>query len=1430
MDDLYTNLKVYEAEIKGQSSSSLNSQNVAFVSLNNTSSTNEALDNEDLEQIDTDDLEEMDLKWQVAMLTMRVECYNCHRRGHFARECRAPRNQGNRNRDNRRKVVPMETPANALVVTDRMGYDWSYHVEEGPTDFALMAHSSSGSSNSSSSDTELHTCSKNCYQMGLESLEARIVVHEKNKAVYEEDIAFLNIMSNAKDKTGLGCDSQMNESEVVHSVFNSRENDVDDIPINDRYKTGEGFHAIPPPYTGNYMPPRPDLSFAGLDESVFQSAVRKTTTSMPETETSISKTMLNNKGRVTGEREIRPVRNNAQRVNQQNKLTHPHPKRNFVPTSVATKSRQVPVNAAKQSSLRVAASISTARTVNTATPKPKVNDALPITYYYFKAHSPTISPKTVDDTLLKDLTMLIHKANSRNKFYLSDYQEIDSVFVAFDGSPKGGKITRKGKIRTGKLDFEDVYFVKELKFNLISIPQMCDKINSVLFTKTECLVLSPNFKLLDESQVLLKVPRQNNMYNFDLKNVVPSGGLTYLFAKATIDESNLWHRRIGHINFKTMNKLVRGNLVRGLPSNFFENDHTCVACQKGKQHKASCKTKLNRVLITNPHNKTPYELLIGRPLNLDFMRPFGCPVTILNTLDHLGKFEGKVDEGFLVGYSVNRSGPEWLFDIDSLIKSMNYEPVTAGNQTNGDADDKDTDEVPGKGDDDANKVSGIDDQERTDSSTQDVNTVGPSINTTNANINTNSLNINTASPIPNDPSMPSLEETGIFDGTYDNEDVGAKADLNNLETTMNVNPIPTTRIHKDYPKDLIIGDLNLATQTRRMINFSKENAMISYINKQRRTNYKDYQNYLFAYELLQFKLQKVWRLVELPKGKHAIGTKWVYRNKKDKRGIVVRNKARLVMDVKSAFLYGTIEEEVYVCQPPSFEDPWFPDKVYKVEKALYGLYQAPRAWYETLSTYLLENGFRRGIIDKTLFIKKDKEVDFVIVKTTCTLIETNKELLKNEEAEDMDVHLYRSMIESLMYLIASRPNIMFVVCACAWFQVTPKVSHLHAVKRIFRYLKVDGKELTVTESSARRHFQLADVEAMKRGFSREHTPLSQSMMVIQAAEGEGSGHPSEPQPPPSIAQPTNSETIPTVVPIPNVPDKAVYEEWDDRVRRATTTAASLDVAQASGGSPMCQESMGGFIAQNRSEKKVESLETDLQQTNKVYGTASTKHIKKGRKIDEIDQDPDITLIQHDTEIQGRHKQEMEFETKVYTAKDVSTAGAAVTTAGASITKDKGKAKMDESEPEQTKTKLQQRQERAGYEAAIRLQEQLDEEERKRIARVHEEAISFNIKEWEDMQATIEADEELHTGSHTLQQLKRLSFDELKNLFEATMRRVGAFIPMETEIKREVPELVAGSSKRDAEEELDQGSSKRQKTSENSKPDEESKEKEDDELS
>ncbi|GKB90113.1 retrovirus-related pol polyprotein from transposon TNT 1-94 [Tanacetum coccineum] len=235
-------------------------------------------------------------------------------------------------------------------------------------------------------------------------------------------------------------------------------------------------------------------------------------------------------------------------------------------------------------------------------------------------------------------------------------------------------------------------------------------------------------------------------------------------------------------------------------------------------------------------------------------------------------------------------------------------------------------------------------------------------------------------------------------------------------------------------------------------------------------------------ELLQFKLQKVRTLVDLPNGKSPIGTKWVLSNKKDERGIMIKNKARLVaqgyiqeerivydeMDVKSDFLYSNIKEEVYVCQPPGFEEPDFPDRVYKVEKALYGLHQAPRAWYETLSTYLLDNRFQRGKIDKTLFIKRDKDDILTASKAEGgqqAHLWKLKLLLKDEDGKEVDVHLYKSMIGSLMNLISSRPDIMFAVCACVRYQVNLKVSYLHAVKRIFRLISWQCKKQTMVANS-----------------------------------------------------------------------------------------------------------------------------------------------------------------------------------------------------------------------------------------------------------------------------------------------------------------------------------------------------------------------------
>ncbi|GKE54659.1 putative ribonuclease H-like domain-containing protein [Tanacetum coccineum] len=186
-----------------------------------------------------------------------------------------------------------------------------------------------------------------------------------------------------------------------------------------------------------------------------------------------------------------------------------------------------------------------------------------------------------------------------NMSYLSNFKEFDRGYVTFGGGVKGGRITCKGTLKTDKLDFENVYFVKELQFNLFSVSQMCDKKNSVLCTDTECFVMFYDFKLADESHVLLKVPKKNNMYIVDMKNIVPKESLACLVVKATLDKSMLCHRRLGHVNFKTINKLVKDNLVRGLPIKCFENDQTCVACLKVKQHKASCKSKIQNS-ITQP--------------------------------------------------------------------------------------------------------------------------------------------------------------------------------------------------------------------------------------------------------------------------------------------------------------------------------------------------------------------------------------------------------------------------------------------------------------------------------------------------------------------------------------------------------------------------------------------------------------------------------------------------------------------------------------------------------------------------------------------------------------------------------------------------------------------------------------------------------------
>nr|GEZ25468.1 putative ribonuclease H-like domain-containing protein [Tanacetum cinerariifolium] len=482
----------------------------------------------------------------------------------------------------------------------------------------------------------------------------------------------------------------------------------------------------------------------------------------------------------------------------------------------------------------------------------------------------------------------------RNMSYLYDFEELNGGYVAFGGNLKGSKITGKGKIKTGKLDFNDVYFVKVLKFNLFSVSQMCDKKNSVLFTDTECLVLSSNFKLPDASQVLPRVPRENNMYNVNLKNIIPSGDSTCLFTKATLDESNLWYRRLGHVNFKTINKLVKGNLVRGLPYKVFTNDNSCVACKKGKQHKASCKSKT----VSS----------VDQPLFRLHMDLFGP--TFVKSLR-------KVDEGFLVGYSVHGkafrvfnsrtrivqetlhvnfmenkpnvagSGPAWLFDIDSLSQTMNYHPVITENQSNTHAGFQDTEKVGEEGtqtcvlfpvlsdgstnsqnnykdahadgkehDDDIQNSVSLDNhssssgaqtrnqgdktenkdkgkshvvtitgfrdlnaevEEYNNNSSNGVNAISSLVSTAGQNSIDSTNDFSVAGP--SNAAMPNLEDL-----SHNADDVGAEADINNLESIISVSPILTTKIYKDHPTSQIIGDLSSTTQTRSMARAVRDQA------------------------------------------------------------------------------------------------------------------------------------------------------------------------------------------------------------------------------------------------------------------------------------------------------------------------------------------------------------------------------------------------------------------------------------------------------------------------------------------------------------------------------------------------------------------------------------------------------------------------------
>ncbi|GJV68344.1 ribonuclease H-like domain-containing protein [Tanacetum coccineum] len=479
------------------------------------------------------------------------------------------------------------------------------------------------------------------------------------------------------------------------------------------------------------------------------------------------------------------------------------------------------------------------------------------------------------------------------------------------------------------------------------LAKMCDKKNYVLFTDSECLVLSPNFKLPDENQILLNIPRQDNMYSFDMKNIVPKDSLTCLVAKATSEESMLWHRRLGHINFKNINKLVKENHVRDLPLKVLRMTQTCVACLKGKQHRASCikreysvartpqqnlvvdewknrtlieavRTMLadsklpttfwaeavstacyvqNRVLIVKPHNKTPYELFRGFKPAIGFMKPFGCHVTILNTLDNLGKFDGKSDEGFFVGYSLSSkafrvyntrtrkvqenlhigflenkpmiegNGPKWLFDLDSLTQSMNYVPMVAGTFSNDFAGIQGVSE---------SSTSSQQDQEYQDCIVmpiwKDASYFGDVAPRTvvDAQIDDKEElhDDNDATEKSHDDS--SLKDNGTVDQQantarpeiHTSSREGQEIELGNIPQSYAVPTTPHTRIHKDHPIEHVIGDVQSSVQTRRMTTSYSELGFLSAIYEGK--SHQDLHTCLFACFLSQEEPKRVSKALSDP--------------------------------------------------------------------------------------------------------------------------------------------------------------------------------------------------------------------------------------------------------------------------------------------------------------------------------------------------------------------------------------------------------------------------------------------------------------------------------------------------------------------------------------------------------------------------------------
>nr|GEU90074.1 ribonuclease H-like domain-containing protein [Tanacetum cinerariifolium] len=507
-----------------------------------------------------------------------------------------------------------------------------------------------------------------------------------------------------------------------------------------------------------------------------------------------------------------------------------------------------------------------------------------------------------------------------NISYLSDFEEINEGYVAFGGNPKGGKITSKGKIRTRKLDFDDVYFVKELKFNLFSVSQMCDKKNSVLFTDTKCTILSSNFKLPDEN------------------HLCGMKGIKIEFSVARTPQHNGVAERKNRTLIEA-NRTMLADLL--LPIPFWV-----------KAVNTACYVQ-NRVLVTKPHNKTPYELLLGRTPSIGFMRPFGCLVTILNTLDPLGMFDEKADEGFLVGYSVNsKVGKE-------NVSTQQY--VLLPLWSTGSKDPHNTDV------DAAFDVKGHESVDHVSLSSSE------KIKKHNEKAKREAKG-----------KSPVELSTGVRDLNIEFEEFFV-----NSTNGVNAASTPVTAVGPNSTNNTNSFSADGPSNTAVSLNF-EIGGKYSFVDP---SQYPDDPN-MPSLETL---------LIQIMKKKRKIDQTMFIKKKRDDILLV-----QVYMD---DIIFGSTNKDL--CK--AFE---------KLMKDKFQMFNG-----RTHFIFRIKNG-----------------------KSASTPNYTKKPLLKDPKGEDVDVHTYKSMIGSLMYLTLSRPDIMFAVCACACFQVTLKVSHLHAVKRIFRLI------------------------------------------------------------------------------------------------------------------------------------------------------------------------------------------------------------------------------------------------------------------------------------------------------------------------------------------------------------------------------------------